>query len=59
MKEFKQLVAEAKERFSDDPEMMGVLEEMESDVSLQSVVTGTLLTWVLSQEVVKSEEFRN
>ena len=56
MKEFKQLVAEAKERFSNDPEMMGVLEEMESDVSLQSVVTGTLLTWVLSQEVVRNEE---
>lgn len=55
MKEFKQLVTEAKERFSNDPEMMGVLEEMESDVSLQSVVTGTLLTWVLSQEDITNE----
>ena len=47
---FKQLVAEAKNKYKDDPEMMGVLNEMEVDVSLQSRLHGTLLTHALCQK---------
>jgi hypothetical protein len=42
--EFKKLVEEAKERFSDDKEIMEVLEEMEADVSESSIIKGTIIT---------------
>jgi hypothetical protein len=47
---FKNQIAEAKQKFADNKDMMAVLEEMEADISLQSRVTGTLLTVLLCEE---------
>lgn len=49
-KVFRESISEAKERFADDKKVMEVLEEMEADPSLDSVVDGTILTVILCKE---------
>ena len=50
MKTLPELIKDAKERFKDDPQMMGVLEEMEVDVSNDSRIRGSLLTVLLCDD---------
>lgn len=47
---FKQFVQEAKERNCQNKEVLAVIEEMEADPSLKSIVEGTLLTLELCKE---------
>ncbi len=55
-KNFNEMIKTARERFSGDPSVLNILDEMESDPSLKSRIAGTFMTLSFCDEEIKKED---